>query len=282
MFVGWITNGLHMSHMLVTLSDIIFLIFFSKLTNLRLRHNSVTLRIQKMIVIFDQLEELNPVVSLTTLFWCVTNWFFAHQAQCGNCKGWYTPANHMRIKWFANSLRKVRGKLIFCEPEANMGQPALQFPLCLCKKWTNFGSQPMVCELFADSAAQVRNPIHTYAHLVCMWVPGLRIDLQYNTLWIIWHSELSGPKNVHENIDKILILLLRLAQKSKLLIIYEQMIFSVICLSLWKTKSIVLRYILIWKQMVKVSAGFTHYDWLEYNSQVDAGFCYAYRVQFFL
>ncbi len=43
----------------------------------------------------------------------------------------------------------------------------IQFSLYSGKKPTNFGSQQTVCELFADGAAQVRSPIHTYAHLVC-------------------------------------------------------------------------------------------------------------------
>ncbi len=42
----------------------------------------------------------------------------------------------------------------------------IQFSLCSRKKPTNFGSQRMVCEPFADGAAQVRSPVHTYAHLV--------------------------------------------------------------------------------------------------------------------
>ncbi len=45
----------------------------------------------------------------------------------------------------------------------------IQFSLCLRKKWTNFDSHRMVCELFADGTAQVRSPVHTYAHLV--WEP---------------------------------------------------------------------------------------------------------------
>ncbi len=42
----------------------------------------------------------------------------------------------------------------------------IQFSSCLRKKPTNFGSRWTVCELFADGAAQVRSPIHRYAHLV--------------------------------------------------------------------------------------------------------------------
>ncbi len=57
-------NGSRMSHVLVKLTT--FLIF-SKLINLLSRHNPATLRKRKMNVIFDQSEESNPVVSLTTL-----------------------------------------------------------------------------------------------------------------------------------------------------------------------------------------------------------------------
>ncbi len=43
----------------------------------------------------------------------------------------------------------------------------IQFSLCSHKKLTNFGSWQTVCKPFVDSAVQVRNPIHTDAHLVC-------------------------------------------------------------------------------------------------------------------
>ncbi len=42
----------------------------------------------------------------------------------------------------------------------------IQFYLCSQKKLTNFGSQRMVCELFADGAAQVRSLVYTDANLV--------------------------------------------------------------------------------------------------------------------
>ncbi len=79
----------------------------------------------------------------------------------------------MRTKWFANSSRWARGKLIFHKLEANTGHPAPQFPLFSHKNWTNFGSWQMVWEMFTDGAAQVRSSLHTYVHLVRMCVPGL-------------------------------------------------------------------------------------------------------------
>ncbi len=42
----------------------------------------------------------------------------------------------------------------------------IQFSLCSHKRPTNFGSRWMVCEPFADGAAQVCSPIHTYRNLV--------------------------------------------------------------------------------------------------------------------
>ncbi len=45
--------------------------------------------------------------------------------------------------------------------------PDASSSLCVhAKKMTNFSSRQTVCKLFADSAAHVRSPIHTYAHLV--------------------------------------------------------------------------------------------------------------------
>ncbi len=43
----------------------------------------------------------------------------------------------------------------------------IQFSFCSHKKPTNFGLRWMVCKPFADGAAQVRSPIHPYAHLFC-------------------------------------------------------------------------------------------------------------------
>ncbi len=40
------------------------------------------------------------------------------------------------------------------------------------KKLTNFGLQRTVCKPFADSAAQVRSPVRTYAHLVRKLFPS--------------------------------------------------------------------------------------------------------------
>ncbi len=42
----------------------------------------------------------------------------------------------------------------------------IQISLCLGKKLTNFDLWRMVCEPFADSAAQVCSPVHTHEHLV--------------------------------------------------------------------------------------------------------------------
>ncbi len=59
---------------------------------------------------------------------------------------------------------------MFHKPEASKGHPThrkdtrcIQFPLCLRKNPTNFGLWWMVCQPFADGAAQVCSPIHTYA-----------------------------------------------------------------------------------------------------------------------
>ncbi len=79
MVVRWVTNGSHMSLTLVALSNTTFLIFFFKLINLWPCHNLTILRIWKMNAIFNQSEESNPVVSLITLLWRVTSWFFAHR-----------------------------------------------------------------------------------------------------------------------------------------------------------------------------------------------------------
>ncbi len=62
----WVSNESQMNHTLIKLSNITFLIFFSKLINFWPRHNFATLWVRKMNVIFDQSEESNPVVSLTT------------------------------------------------------------------------------------------------------------------------------------------------------------------------------------------------------------------------
>ncbi len=70
MGLRWVTIGSYMSHTVVTLSNTTFLIF-SKLTNLWPRNN--------FNVIFDQSEEINPVVSLTTILCRVPSWFFTHQ-----------------------------------------------------------------------------------------------------------------------------------------------------------------------------------------------------------
>ncbi len=45
----------------------------------------------------------------------------------------------------------------------------IQFSLCSRKEPTNFSSQWTVCEPFAEDAAQVRSPVHTYLHLVREW-----------------------------------------------------------------------------------------------------------------
>ncbi len=78
MGLRWVTNGSHKNHTLDTLSNTTFLIFFSTLINLWPRHNFATIRKRKMNVIFDQSEESKLVVSLSTLLWHVTSWFFAH------------------------------------------------------------------------------------------------------------------------------------------------------------------------------------------------------------
>ncbi len=81
---GWVMHESYMghtresqfSHTLVTFSNATFLIF-SKLVNLWLCHNLATLRIRKMNIVFDQSEESNPVLFLTSLLWLVISWFFA-------------------------------------------------------------------------------------------------------------------------------------------------------------------------------------------------------------
>ncbi len=51
-------------------------------------------------------------------------------------------------------------------PGAWKKHPAHPVLFVFAKKLTNFDSRRMVCEPFADSAAQVCSPIHIYAHLV--------------------------------------------------------------------------------------------------------------------
>ncbi len=86
--VRWVINGSlyepQLSHMLVTLSNTTFFIFFSKLTNLWPCHNLTILRTWKMHLIFNQLEESNPVVSLTTLLWRITSWLFCTSGRLDN------------------------------------------------------------------------------------------------------------------------------------------------------------------------------------------------------
>ncbi len=78
MGLRWVTYESQTSLTLIILSNTTFLTLFSKLTNLWPLHNCATLRIRKMNVIFDQSEESNSVVSLTTLLWHVISWFSAH------------------------------------------------------------------------------------------------------------------------------------------------------------------------------------------------------------
>ncbi len=60
----------------------------------------------------------------------------------------------------------------------------IQFSLCSRKKLTNFGSQRMVVEPFADGAAQVRSPVYTYVHLFCkLFASGLLGVLVYMRLY---------------------------------------------------------------------------------------------------
>ncbi len=68
----------------------------------------------------------------------------------------------------------------------------IQFSLCSRKKPTNFSSWRIVCEPFTDGAAQIRSPIHTYAHLIrewfvnhsarlCVW--GFRFRVAFSMSW---------------------------------------------------------------------------------------------------
>ncbi len=82
------------------------------------------------------------------------------------CKALYTRARRLRTAsftcgvWLINFLRT-------CGEQRTPGAwRRIQFSLCSHKKPTNFGLRRMVWEPFADSAAQVHSPIHTYTHLV--------------------------------------------------------------------------------------------------------------------
>ncbi len=90
---------------------------------------------------------------------------FAFAYRCG-CS--YT---HIRTKRFANSSREACGKLIFHGPEANTGHTMYLIPFVFMQKTVKFWFLGNICKPFADSAAHVRSPIYTYAHLVCMCVP---------------------------------------------------------------------------------------------------------------
>ncbi len=81
--VSWVTNGSRMStdESLIGCTSNTFLIF-SKLTHLWPSHNLATLRIREINIIFHQSEESNPVVSLTTLLWCVTSFFVYVMTHC--------------------------------------------------------------------------------------------------------------------------------------------------------------------------------------------------------
>ncbi len=58
--------------------------------------------------------------------------------------------------------------------------PGTSSSLCVrAKKPTNFGLWRMVCKPFVDNTAQVRSPVHTYAHLVRKpFASGLRTILR--------------------------------------------------------------------------------------------------------
>ncbi len=75
------------------------------------------------------------------------------------CKALYT-----RVAWLIN-LPWTWGEQR--TPGAWKGQPVHPVLFVFAQKPTNFGLQQTVCEPFADGAAQVRSPVHTYAHLVC-------------------------------------------------------------------------------------------------------------------
>ncbi len=82
------------------------------------------------------------------------------------CKTLYTRACCLRIAPIAYNTYLAHGQLIFRKPEASKGHLAHLVLFVFAQKPTNFGLWRTVCEPFADCAAQVRSPIHTYAHLV--------------------------------------------------------------------------------------------------------------------
>ncbi len=82
-----------------------------------------------------------------------------------------------------NGLRTVRTRHAVNEFSTNLrwirDTWRTQFILFSRKKLTNFGSWQVVCEPFADGAAHACSPIHTYDHLVRMFVPAFRsIDIK--------------------------------------------------------------------------------------------------------
>ncbi len=71
----WITYGSHMGNIFVQQ----FSVSSSDLHICDLVTIRPHFRYWKMNVIFDQLEESNPVVSLATYLWCVASYFFTHR-----------------------------------------------------------------------------------------------------------------------------------------------------------------------------------------------------------
>ncbi len=95
----------------------------------------------------------------------------------------------MQTKLFANSSHWVRGKLIFCEPEANTGHSAYLIPFVFVQKANSAYPIPFVFVQKTDKLWFVTNGMrtvrrwrstgsqsypHTYTHLVCeLFASGL-------------------------------------------------------------------------------------------------------------
>ncbi len=119
-------------------------------------------------------------------------------------------------------VRRIFGARLINFPQSwgEQRTPGTSSSLCVhAKKRTNIGLWRMVCEPFANGAAQVHSPVHTYAHLVhellvanrlsqtvrerfanhsaCSCIRGFRIV--YRLLRIGWryHLETCTTKSFH-------------------------------------------------------------------------------------
>ncbi len=94
-------------------------------------------------------------------------WLFPHLKTTLSFAYTSVPLMRCAIRvWCVNGTRLINFSRTWDEQRTPNAWRCIQFSLCSCKKPTNFSLRWMVCELFANGAAQVRSPIHTYGHLV--------------------------------------------------------------------------------------------------------------------